>query len=90
MIANGWFIRVKSFAYSPGVGSISSRFALAASRWLVFLAFWAAALAWLPMVLVGLAFAGWAAWIARDIRRVLGAMDVQEELVSEQNAPKRT
>jgi hypothetical protein len=73
---------VKPFAYSPGVGSVPSRFARAGSRWLLFLAFWAAALAVLPTVLVGLAFAGWVAWIARDVRRILGAMDVQEELVA--------
>jgi hypothetical protein len=83
LIANGWFVGVKSFAYSPGVGSVPSRFAKAASRWLLFLAFWAAALAFLPTVLVGLAFAGWVAWIARDIRRVLGGLDEQEELVAD-------
>ena len=83
LIANGWFVGVKSFAYSPGVGSVPSRFSIAASRWLLFLAFWAAALAFLPTVLVGLAFAGWIAWIARDIRRVLGGLDVQEELVAD-------
>ena len=83
LIANGWFIRVKSFAYSPGVGSIFSRFALAGSRWLVFLAFWAAALALLPTVFVGVAFAGWVIWIARDIRRIMGAMDRQKELVAD-------
>jgi hypothetical protein len=47
------------------------------------LAFWAAALAVLPTALVGLALAGWAAWITRDIRRVLGGLDVQEELVAD-------
>jgi hypothetical protein len=34
-------------------------------------------------MLVGLAFAGWVAWITRDIRRVLGGLDVQEELVAD-------
>ena len=53
LIANGWFVGVKSFAYSPGVGSVPSRFAAASSRWLLFLAFWAAALIFLPTVLVG-------------------------------------
>jgi hypothetical protein len=74
---------VKSFVYSPGVASTPSRFARAASRWLLFLAFWAAAFAFLPAVLVGLAFAGWAAWITRDIQRALGGMDGQEELVAD-------
>ena len=52
-------------------------------RWLLFLAVWAVALAFLPTVLVGLAFSGWVAWIARDIRRVLGGLDVEEELVAD-------
>jgi hypothetical protein len=83
LIANGWFLGVRSFAYSPGVRSVPSRFAAASSRWLLFLAVWAAALAFLPTVLVGLAFAGWVAWIMRDIRRTLGGLDVQEELVAD-------
>ena len=32
---------------------------------------------------VGLAFVGWVAWIARDIRRTLDGLDVQEELVAD-------
>ena len=80
MIANGWFMRVKSFAYSPGVRSVPARFAGALSRWLLFLVFWVAALAYLPAALVGLAFAGWAIWIVRDIRRTLGGMDAPVEL----------
>jgi hypothetical protein len=83
LIANGWFLGVKSFAYSPGVRSVPARFALASSRWLLFLAIWAAALVFAPTLLVGLAFAGWVAWIARDIRRTLGALDVQQELVAD-------
>jgi hypothetical protein len=83
LIANGWFLRVKSFAYSPGVRSVSSRFATAFSRWLLFLAFWAAALVFLPPALVGLAFVGWVTWIVRDVRRTLGGLDVQEELVAD-------
>jgi len=91
LIANGWFLGVKSFAYSPGVGSVSSRFAAAFSRWLLFLACWAAALAFVPTGLVGLAFAVWAAWIVRDMRHTLGGLEAQEELVarshSGHNAP---
>ena len=83
LLANGWFLGVKPFAYSPGVGSVSSRFAIASSRWLLFIAFWAAALAFAPTALVGLAFAGWAAWIARDLRRTFGDRDVQQELVAD-------
>jgi hypothetical protein len=65
------------------VRSVPSRFAAASSRWLLFLAVWAAALIFLPTVLVGLAFVGWVAWIMRDIRRTLGGLDVQEELVAD-------
>lgn len=83
LIANGWFKGVKSFAYSPGVGSTPSRFAAAGRRWLLFLAFWAVALALLPTAWVGLAFVAWALWIARDIRRVLGGLDAPKELVAE-------
>ncbi|MEM1434235.1 MAG: hypothetical protein AAGG11_09295 [Pseudomonadota bacterium] len=82
LIANGWFLRVKSFAYSPGVKSVPARFARAFSRWLLFLAFWAGALAFLPAAPVGLAFAGWVAWIVRDARRTLGGLDVQQELTA--------
>lgn len=84
LIANGWFLRVKSFAFSPGVRSVPARFAAALSRWLLFLVFWAAALVFLPNALVGLAFVGWVAWIVRDIRRTLGGLDVQVELLADQ------
>jgi hypothetical protein len=46
-------------------------------------AFWAAALVLLPTPLVGLVLAGWAVWVARDIRRVLGGLDVQQEISAE-------
>ena len=81
LIANGWFLGVRSFAYSPGVRSVPSRFAAAFSRWLLFVAFWAAALALVPLPWVALAFASWVAWIVRDVRRILGGMDAQQELL---------
>ncbi len=80
LIANGWFVRVKSFAFSPGVRSVPARFALALSRWLLFLVFWVAALLFLPSALVGLAFGCWVIWIARDIKRTLGGLDAPVEL----------
>ncbi len=83
LIANGWFVGVTSFAFSPGVESVPSRFSAAMFRWLLFLAVWVVSLVFLPTVLVGLAFAGWVAWIARDIRRVLGGLDAPEELVAD-------
>ena len=82
LVANGWFLGVRSFAYSPGVGSVPSRFGAALSRWLLFLAMWAAALVFVPTWLVGLAFASWVAWIVRDVQHTLGRLDVQEELVA--------
>jgi len=82
LIANGWFLRAKSFMYSPGVESVPSRFKAAFSRWLLFLLFWITALVFAPTLLVGLAFAGWLAWIVQDLRRTLGDMDNQVELTS--------
>jgi hypothetical protein len=80
LIANGWFLRAKSFMYSPGAESIPSRFKTAISRWFAFLLFWIVALAIAPTGLVGLAFAGWAAWIVLDLRRIMREMDNQVEL----------
>ncbi len=80
LIANGWFVGVKSFAYSPGVDSVPKRFAVAYSRWLLFIAVWAAALFFLPLAPVAFAFACWVAWIVRDTRRTLGGLGVQQEL----------
>ena len=82
LIANGWFLRVKSFAYSPGVKSVPVRFATALSRWLLFALLWLAALEVAPTGWVGLAFAGWLTWIVRDLRRTMGRLDVQVELVA--------
>ncbi|MEM6706829.1 MAG: hypothetical protein AAF690_29245 [Acidobacteriota bacterium] len=82
LIANGWFLGVKSFAYSPGVRPVPARFAAAFSRWLLFFAVWIAAFVFAPAPLVGLALLGWVVWIARDVRKTLGALDVQQELVA--------
>lgn len=81
LIANGWFKGVRAMAYSPGVKMGPSRFAGIISRWIPFLVIWAIALMLLPAVLVGLAFAGWAAWIARDVNKTMGKFDAQAELV---------
>lgn len=84
LLASGWFLGVRSMVYSPGARTGALRFLAIYSRWLLFLGFWAVALALLPTLLVGLAFAGWAAWVARDIRRTLGGdLNMHEELVSE-------
>ena len=80
LIANGWFLGVKSFVYSPGVPSPPKRFAAALRRWIVFFAFWLAAVAILPIAPVVTAFACWLVWIARDVRNTVGSMDVQQEI----------
>ena len=83
LIAKGWFLRAKSFTYSPGTESIPTRFKVAFSRWFYFLLFWIIGLVTVPTGLVGLAFAGWLVWIMLDLRRILGEMDNQVELKSE-------
>ena len=40
LIANGWFLRAKSFMYSPGAEPIPSRFKAVFLRWIPFLLFW--------------------------------------------------
>lgn len=81
LIANGWFLRVKSFAYSPGVGSVPTRFKAAFSRWLLFFLFWMLAIVFLSPLLVAAAFSGWVVWILRDLRRILGDMEHQVEVM---------
>ena len=80
LIANGWFMGVKSFVYSPGVEPTPTRFKKAFSRWPGFIALWVAAFVFLPAPWVALGLVGWLAWIARDIRNTLGRMNVQEEI----------
>ena len=84
LIANGWFLGVKSFVYSPGAPSPPKRFAAAFRRWIVFFAFWLAAVAILPIAPVVTAFACWLVWIARDVRNTVGSMDVQQEIKAKQ------
>ena len=80
LIANGWFIRAKSFVYSPGLDSTPARFKKAFRRWPVFVALWVAAFIFLPPLWVGLGLMCWCIWIARDIHVTFGRMDVQEEI----------
>lgn len=86
LIANGWFMGVKAFAYSPGVGSVPARFTAALSRWVLFVAFWIVALVFVPATLVAVALAGWVAWIAWDIRRTFSSTQKQQELVAKPEA----
>ena len=83
LVANAWFLGVKSFVYSPGAESTPKRFAKAFRRWLFFIALWIVAFVLLPTIWVAIAAVGWAAWIARDISTTLNAMDVQVEISSD-------
>ena len=81
LVANGWFMGLKSFVYSPGSEPTPIRFKKAFSRWPVFIALWIAAFIFLPTLWVAAALVAWALWIGRDIRTTLDAMmDVQEEI----------
>lgn len=80
LIANGWFLRVKSFVYSPGVASTPARLKKALSRWPPFIIAWLAAFGWLPTLWVSIGFVSWLVWIVMDIRSAWGRMDIQEEI----------
>ena len=80
LIANGWFLRIKSFVYSPGAEPVPRRFAAAFRRWLLFIALWIAAVAFLPITPVFVAFMSWTAWIVRDVRGTMSSLDVQQEI----------
>ncbi|MEM9177807.1 MAG: hypothetical protein AAGC67_21580, partial [Myxococcota bacterium] len=62
LLANGWFLGVRSLVYSPGETYGPERSAKVLPRWGLFVAFWVAAFAFLPTLAVALAFAGWGAW----------------------------
>jgi hypothetical protein len=80
LIANAWFLGVKSFAYSPGAEETPKRFAKAFKRWPFFIALWVLAFVFLPAAWVSAAATLWVAWIAYDVRATLDAMNVQVEV----------
>jgi hypothetical protein len=80
LIANGWFLKAKSFMYSPGSPPIPARFKRVMSRWPVFVLVWIAAFTLLPPTWVGAGLVGWIIWIARDLRKVLADMGSQVEI----------
>ena len=80
LVANAWFLGVKSFAYSPGVEETQKRFAQAFMRWPFFIALWVLAVVFLPAAWVSAAATLWVAWIAYDVRATLDAMNVQVEV----------
>lgn len=83
LLANGWFVRVKSFAFSPDAPPIRRRFANAALRLVIFVLGWIAAAVWLPPLPVAATFFAWAAWVALDTRRIFGKMRRSRELAAE-------
>ena len=80
LIANGWFLRAKSFAYSPGTESTPVRFRKAFRRWPPFGLLWVLGFALLPKIWVLTGLILWLAWIVIDIRATWGRMDIQEEI----------
>jgi hypothetical protein len=80
LIANAWFLGVKSFAYSPGAEETPKRFEKAFKRWPFFIALWVLAFVFLPAAWVSAAATLWVAWIAYDVRATLDAMNVQVEV----------
>ena len=80
LIANGWFVRAKSFAYSPGAESTPVRFKKAFLRWPPFLLLWMIGFALLPLIWMLTGLALWLVLIVMDIRATWGLMDVPEEI----------
>ena len=77
---------MKSFLYSPGAASTPKRFAAAFKRWILFFAFWIAAVVFLPITPVVAAFAaGWPG-LSDDVRTTISSLDVQEEIKANQVA----
>ena len=68
LVANGWFIKPRTFPFTPGGRSVGQRFIRAVLRIPIFIAAWAIALTQLPTLWVGLAFLAWAAWLTPKIR----------------------
>ena len=83
LLANGWFLRVKSLVYSPGLEVGPARMPKILARWLVFLVFWVVALIALPTALVGTVFTAWLVWVAYDTKRVMGKLQLKTELVAD-------
>ena len=68
LVANGWFIKPRTFPFTPGGRSVGQRFIRAVLRIPILIAAWAIALTQLPTLWVGLAFLAWAAWLTPKIR----------------------
>ncbi len=81
LLANGWFLRLKSLVYSPGMTLEPTRIPKILARWPLFLAVWIVALVLFPSAWVGGVFAGWLAWVVYDSRRVMRKFQLKKELV---------
>ena len=80
ILANGWFLKPKSFVYEPGMESISLRFQKALSRWILFFSFWILALSIMPMSWVGRAFGAWLMLVIFNLRSTMKQMGRHVEL----------
>lgn len=70
LLANGNFLRPRPFPIMRDGTMPTRRIKAAAWKIVAFLAAWGAAFTWLPIGLVLLALAGWAAWITPGLRHV--------------------
>ncbi|MEM8768966.1 MAG: hypothetical protein AAGE43_16080 [Pseudomonadota bacterium] len=85
LLANGWFLGVKSMVYSPGLDLGPTRMPRIMGRWLLFAAFWVSAFLLLPAPLVGVALVAWFVWVMRDMRQVMGKARLTKELLPGKN-----
>ncbi|MAM81911.1 MAG: hypothetical protein CMP89_14320 [Gammaproteobacteria bacterium] len=85
LLANGWFLRVKSLVYSPGITMTPSRIPKILARWPLFFAIWIAALFLFSTAWVGVAFVGWFLWIVYDFRRIMRKFQLKKELAYEKS-----
>lgn len=70
LVANGWFIKPETFTYKSGGPSAIKRVKRAAIRIPFFLGAWIVALIFLPTLWVGLALAGYTAWLTPRVLRI--------------------
>ena len=83
LLANGWFVRVKSLVYSPGITMSPTRIPKILARWPLFFATWVVAMFLFSTKWVGVAFVGWFLWVVYDTRRIMGKFQLKKELTYE-------
>lgn len=72
LVANGWFIKPKTFPHISGGPSLARRLKHAMIRIPIFIFAWVIAFTLLPTLWVGAAFLAWAAWLTPFIHEVNG------------------